>query len=103
MARPDRIAQPVDARYSSRSPAACRRDSLGSATVARATPNTPSGNSIRRWEKLSQLMLPDTRKLARMVSRTTPTCAADEPMMTGTIKVRIRRTFESRQPHCGRN
>ena len=64
--------------------------------------NKPSGNSINRSAKYSQLTLPVTRKLAMMVSSSRLTWATDEPIMIGTINFMMRCTRASPQPQRGR-
>ena len=62
------IAQNNDSKKALKSLVAELLESLGKITVAIATPKTPKGNSIKRSEKYSQLMLPLTRNEASSVS-----------------------------------
>ena len=70
----------------------CFSDRLGRITVARAIPNTPSGNSIMRSDKYSQVTLPDTRKDAIRVSNSRLICMTEEPKMPGNINFITLRT-----------
>ena len=58
-------------------------------TVARAIPNTPSGNSTNLSEKYSQEILPVSRKEAITVSMSRFTWVTEAANRVGTIKVII--------------
>ncbi len=60
----------------------------------------PLGNSIRRLPKLSQLTAPVPTRVARLVLSSRLICATDEPTITGSISLTMRRTRGSLPPQC---
>ena len=86
-----RSADPSVARTASMSFSAARCATPAPATVAIATPNTPSGSCMSRNANCSQLFAPTSCE-ANQVFTTMFTCVADRPITAGPMRRAIRRT-----------